>query len=191
MFKWINTAAIFACLWSMLMFIACVNLISAGFETFISNMIFAVIVGGAITLFLYRIYIRIADMRLDHELKKIGIERERALIKSIKAVAALPHQYKPSVSGVTPTPGTPPHPPEEAKTPNKKIPVFKDGRVVMYAKSSKEALIANMYFETTPDGRRKHTITDIAIAAHGQKGGWQNGNVKEVINEIKDIYQGD
>jgi len=194
MIRRFNSAAIFALIWSLIFFIICVNMISQSIDMFICNLI---MLGGVLCgLFIlgYRLYIFTINLKLDIDEKKINIKRQLAEIESIKSTAALPHHYRASgVLGVTPTPSTPQHPPEpeQSPEPDKKIPVFKDGRVVFYARKDKHAIIANMYFAKTPDGRRKHTITDIAIAAFGAKGGWQNGKVKEIINEIKDIYSED
>lgn len=194
MIQRLNAAAIFALIWSLIFFVICVNMISESIDMFISNLIMLGVVFCGLFILGYRLYIFIIGLKLDIDEKKIHIKRQLAEIESIKSTAALPRHYRPSgVMGVTPTPSTPQHLPEPEQTtePDKKIPVFKDGRVVFYARKDKHALIANMYFQTTPDGRRKHTITDIAIAAFGAKGGWQNGKVKEIINEIKDIYKED
>jgi len=185
MISFINTSA---AVWTFIMMMACIGIISDNFDTFMANLILAAVTTGGITLLGHRIYTHISNIRLDSDLKKTAIERERAEIENIRQTSALPRHYLPGGVGVTPTP-TPLHPPEN-KDPDEKYPVFKDGQVVLYANDHKKARIANMYFERNMDGTRKHTITDIAIAVHGGKGGWQNGNVKEVINEMKDFYGG-
>lgn len=175
----INRITISAATLSIIMMMASVGLVSDGFDVFIANLTTSSIFGGGITIIGYRIYSYIFNLKLERDDKQTDIDLKRAEIESIRTMAALPRRYIPGVASVTPTP-TPPHPPEEQAGNRISFPVYKDG-ILSSSPHGKDAWERAAVYNLHHAGL---STSAIAKEVYGNKGGYQNQRVKDILENI-------
>jgi hypothetical protein len=143
-------------------------------EKFLSD---SFLIGLLVVLFVY-VYYRvkswIAEKKYHEELKAIEIEKGRAEIESIRQNAALPHHWRPGVTGVTPTP-----------TPTQKPGDDDYGYKIYRSDGSLSSITGKGMWERAAAINLHNagwTISDIAKEVLGAKGGYQNAKIKEYID---------